>query len=147
MAADFEWALVADAQRARIFRRLLPAGVWSELVDQAWEVPNPSSHDQGSERPGRVHQSVGSARHAIEPRSDPHRAAKLTFATYLGGYLEGEAPVYASLVLVAPPAFLGDLRLVLGKAASKRLRGALDKDLTHATPSDIAAHLDLMERS
>jgi len=144
MADDFEWALVADAQRARIFRRLLPAGAWSEQADQAWEVPNPASHDQGSERPGRVQESVGSARHAIEPRSDPHRAAKVTFARYLGGYLEGEAPDYASLLVVAPPAFLGDLRLILGKAASKRLAGTLDKDLTHATPADIAAHLDMM---
>lgn len=145
---EIAWALVADAQRARILERRIPGAGWSERVEQALEISNPRSHERGSERPGRSHESAGAARHAIEPRSDPHREAKRAFARELAGRLEVAATGgdYAQLLLVAPPAFLGDLRAALGQEAARRLRGSLDKDLTHAPLADIAAHLDDIRR-
>lgn len=78
----------------------------------------------------------------MEPRSDPHREAKRDFARHLAERLEAEAGNYARLLLVAPPAFLGDLRAALGDAARAKLAGTLDKDLTKAALADIAGHLD-----
>jgi protein required for attachment to host cells len=139
-----DWALVADAQRARILERPSPAGVWTERAEEELRQDNPPSRDQGSDRPGRTQESVGMARHAVEPRQDPHDAAKAAFARHLAERLEAAARQgrYDRLLLVAPPAFLGLLRAALGDAARRRLHGSLDKDVAHAALADIAAHLD-----
>lgn len=141
MSVDRHVALVADGQHARFLQRAAPGGVWLELVERAVEVANPRSHERGSERPGRSHESASSARHAIEPRTDPHRAAKTAFAKHLAERLEAEAASYAGLILVAPPAFLGDLRAELGHAARSKLLGTLDKDLTRLPMAELVPHL------
>lgn len=138
-----QWALIADAQHARILQRLNEAAPWSELAGEAVEIDNPPSHEQGSERPGRVGESASTTRHAIEPRTDPHRAAKEAFAQRLAEHLEEAASAgrYASLLLVAPPAFLGDLRDALGAETRKRLKASLNKDLTKMALHDLVPHL------
>jgi protein required for attachment to host cells len=78
----------------------------------------------------------------VEPRTDPHRAAKAAFAGRLAARLEATASAFERLLLVAPPPFLGDLRASLGKAARGKLHGTLDKDLTHAPLAAVAAQLD-----
>lgn len=146
MTATMEWALVADGGRARLFERRLPAGPWRERAEDAIEAHNPRSRQQGTDRPGRVQESATSAHHAIEPRSDPHRAAKAAFAAHLAERLEDSGDAFGHLVLVAPPSFLGDLRAAIGAAARRKLHGSLDKDLTHASLADIVAHLDTIPR-
>jgi len=144
-----EWAIIADASRARILEREGPRGTWAEQSDGEDAPPNPRSHDQGADRPGRVQESVGGARHAIEPRNDPHRAAKRAFAHHLAERLEREATAgrFARLVLIAPPHFLGDLRDALGRQSQERLAGSLDKDLVQHSRADIVAHLDALAAS
>lgn len=144
-----EWALIADAQRARIFEHAMPSGPWSECVAEAAAIDNPPSHEQGSERPGRGRESQGMARHAIEPREDLHRAAKRGFARQMAERLEASAQAgrFASLLLIAPPAFLGDLRAALGDQARRRLAGSLDKDLTHLALGALLPHLEDISRS
>ncbi len=144
MNPEFEWALVADAQHCRILERQVPLGRWHELPEEAIEIHNRPSRERGTERPGRTHESAGSARHAIEPKTDPHREAKHDFARHLAERLEAQANRYVRLLLVAPPSFLGDLRELLGDEARKRLAGSLDKDLTRHALADIAGHLDAM---
>ncbi|WP_270939268.1 host attachment protein [Falsiroseomonas oryzae] len=148
MPPETEWALVADAQRARILERLVPLGRWAERAEDTVEIENPRSHEQGTERPGRSHESASSARHAIEPKSDPHRLAKQAFARRLAHRLEeaAQAGAYARLTLVAPPAFLGDLRDALGDAAQRRVRATLDSDLTHLPMHELAPRLDAIPR-
>lgn len=138
-----QWALIADAQHARILRRPNEIAPWSELTEEAITIDNPLSHEQGSERPGRVNESAGTTRHAIEPRSDPHRMAKQAFAQRLADHLEEAATAgrYASLLLVAPPAFLGDLRDALGAETQKRLKASLNKDLVKMPLNDLVPHL------
>lgn len=137
-----EWALVADAQRCRILQREAPLGRWRELEEEALEIANPRTHEQGTDRPGRVQDSAGSARHAVEPRVDAHRKAKQDFARRLTERLEASSGRYDRLLLVAPPAFLGDLREELGEAARKRLIGSLDRDLTRHALAELVPHLD-----
>jgi protein required for attachment to host cells len=142
MPTTMEWALVADGGRARLFERRLPAGPWHERIADAIEAANPPSRELGTDRPGRVQESATTARHAVEPRTDPHRAAKAAFAGRLAARLEATASAFERLLLVAPPPFLGDLRASLGKVARGKLHGTLDKDLTHAPLAEIAAQLD-----
>jgi protein required for attachment to host cells len=139
-----DWALVADAQRARILERPSAGGPWTERAEEELRLDNPPSREQGSDRPGRVRESVGAARHAVEPRQDPHQAAKQAFARRLAARLETAATEgrYARLMLVAPPAFLGWLREALGDGTRPLVQGSLDKDLVHAHLAEIAARLD-----
>ena len=148
MPAETQWALVADAQHARIFEARRHGAAWVERSEEALDEINPASHDQGSERPGRVRESMGTVRHAIEPRLDLHRAAKAAFARRLAARLDEAATgaLYAQLLLVAPPAFLGDLRAALGDAARQKLRGSLNKDLTHLPLAELAPHLAAIPR-
>lgn len=143
MPKAVEWALVADARHVRILERHGGAA-WAERPDTMSAPDNPASHEHGTERPGRVHESLGSARHAIEPRQDPHRAAEASFARHLANELEKAAATgrYDSLLLVAPPIFLGDLRKALGAATLQRLRGSLHKDIAKASLPVIVRHLD-----
>ncbi|WP_237213451.1 host attachment protein [Falsiroseomonas oryziterrae] len=147
MSTNIEWALVADGGRARLFERHLPAGPWRERTDDELEATNPPSREHGTDRLGRVHESATTARHAVEPRTDPHRAAKTDFATRLATRLEGTASSFERLLLVAPPSFLGDLRASLGEATRRKLYGTLDKDLTHAPLADVAAQLEAVRRA
>jgi len=148
MLPDTEWAIIADASAARILERATPNGAWIEREDGEVAPPNPRSHDQGSDRPGRVQESVGGARHAVEPRHDAHRAAKRAFAAHLAERLEREAVAgrYGRFWLIAPPHFLGDLRQELGRLTQARLAGSLDKDLVQHARADIVAHLATMAR-
>lgn len=143
MRQDHAWVLVADGHRARVLERLSLGAPWEELEAEAMQVFDPPSHALGTERPGRVHESVGTTRHAIEPRQDPHDARKAAFARDLAHRLEAaaEAKRFARLILVAPPAFLGHLRDALGDATRQRLKGSLDLDLTKAPLAEIVAHL------
>ncbi len=138
-----EWALVADARYVRILERHGGAA-WAERPEALSAPANPASHQHGTERPGRVHESVGSARHAIEPRQDPHRVAEASFAHHLADELEKAAAIgrYDWLLLVAPPIFLGDLRKALGVATRQRLRGSLDKGIVQASLTAIIRQLD-----
>jgi protein required for attachment to host cells len=143
MSSQTQWALVADAQNARIFESRGIGAPWVERFEEAIHESNLASRDLGSERPGRTHESMGATRHAIEPRQDPHRAAKASFARRLAERLELAATRsgYAHLLLVAPPAFLGDLRLALGDVTRRLLRGTLNKDLTHLPMAELVPHL------
>lgn len=144
MRGKVEWVLVADAQHARILERRGVNTPWAERPDAPVAPPNPRAHDQLSDRAGRVHESVGGARHAHQLRHDPHRAGETAFAQQVADRLEAAATAgaYARLRLIAPPVFLGDLRKALGEATRKRLCGSLDKDLAEAPLADILGHLD-----
>ena len=143
MAAEHDWALVADGQRARIFQRRAPAGPWAELESEALAQRDPPSRESGRDRPGRVHESVGAARHAIEPRSDPHEAAKTEVARRLVARLAQAAGEgrFGRVALVAPPAFLGELRAALPPALAQAVLGTLDKDLTRHPPAAVIEQL------
>jgi protein required for attachment to host cells len=145
MRSDVEWALVADAQHLRILERR-GRDSWVELPETLHPKANPASHLHGSERPGRVHESVGMARHAMEPRLDPHRAAEADFARHAAAMLEHAAETgrYGRLLIVAPPVFLGDLRKALGDETRRRLQGSLDKDLAQACLASIIRHVEAL---
>ena len=60
-----DWVVVCDGKKALF---CVNAGDTQNLnlkVKEEREIANPATHLQGTERPGRVHQSVGSARSAV----------------------------------------------------------------------------------
>jgi protein required for attachment to host cells len=126
------WVLVADGQRGRIYASEAPgAGLVAVGEELSHELP--PSREMGTDKPGRSFDSLGGQRHALAPRADWHDQAKEQFARDLAKRLDEAAlrGEYDRLVLVAPPAALGELRAAIGTAASERVVAELGKDLTH----------------
>jgi protein required for attachment to host cells len=91
----------------------------------------PSTHDLGMERPGRAHESAGSAHHALQLREDLHRAAKRDFVYEVARALN-EANTrneFDHLILVAPAHALGELNHALDAPTRRKIAAQLQKDL------------------
>lgn len=139
------WILIADGAKARILERLAPQGALLPVSDRCFsesEARQPT-RDIGADRPGRVHESADTARHAMAPRVDWHQFAKEQFAKSVADALEDAAKrkKYEALIIVAPPQTLGDLRGALGQHAKALLDQEVGKDLTNLPDHEIAAHL------
>jgi len=134
--------VVADGARALL---LADTGIAPEpklTVVEAFSEPHASTTAQGTERPGRVHESNGPARSAVEA-PDFHTAAEVAFLKRVAGRIEevtGTADV-KRILLVAPPKALGTLRDALGPRAAARLEGALAKDLAGLPVDEIGRHI------
>ncbi|HWK33729.1 MAG TPA: host attachment protein [Hyphomicrobium sp.] len=141
MKPTVTWILIADGAHARLFANRGPGKGIEQL-----EVIN-GDHRPDSELVrdslGRSFESVGDMRHAITPKTDPHRELKRDFARHLGKVLEqGLAErAYDRLVLVAPPAALGDLRAALSEPVKHAIYAELDKDLVKTPTDNLAEHL------
>jgi protein required for attachment to host cells len=139
MASRTIWIVVADGGRAIIFEYRGADQALRETMRRE-APPNPASREQGTDRPGRSFESVGGARHAIEPARDPHDAMEDAFAGDLARSLEAALEDHElALVLVAPPRFLGLLRHHLSARARSRVIGEVGKDLTRAPTQRVAA--------
>lgn len=138
------WILVADESRARLFKVQAKESQLEEIED----IVHPEGRMQGREiardRLPRTQESVGGARHAIEPHTSVSDKASLEFARELAERLEhGRVDhAYDELVLVAAPRFLGLLRATIGHEVSKLLVKSIDKGITQSTPEHIRSVVD-----
>jgi protein required for attachment to host cells len=105
---------------------------------EAREEPSPPSRD----RPGRVYQSHGSARSAVEG-ADLHEEREEIFL--VGAVERLAAAVRAegvrSLVVVAPPRAIGVLRRIWPPEVKAVLAGEIVKDLARLSTDEITRHL------
>jgi protein required for attachment to host cells len=133
------WILVADHARARLFSFDQDAPRMIEVAD----FVNPAARDPARERehapPPRVHDRVGESRHAIEPRTSPMQKAESQFAAMLVSHLKRDRDEkrYRSLVLVAPPRFLGALNAALDTGLGKAVRLRVPKNMTRSPVNEI----------
>lgn len=104
------------------------------------DEPNPATHEQGSDRPGRL--SSGSARSAVET-TDWHDIEEHKFAQHAAQALEQvvrerDAP---ALVIAAPARTLADLRKALHDDVKARIIAEIDKDFTKMPVWEIEKHI------
>jgi protein required for attachment to host cells len=90
-----------------------------------------------------MHDRLGPARHAIEPRRAPRAAAHAEFLGRAAAQLSAWAQegLYDELVLCAPPRAAGILKTCLDEVATKRLKTLVLKDLIHERADEIAARM------
>ena len=128
--------VVADGRKA-LFLRNEGDGVNPNLVvEHAEDRINPADRDQKTDAPGRTANSVGSARSTMD-EVDFHRLEEDRFAAETAALLKTRAlrNEFESLIIVAPPKTLGELRKHYHKEVSERLSGEISKDLTgHTVP-------------
>ena len=104
---------------------------------------NPSTHEQGSERPGRVAKGAGTDRRSGVEAVDWHDLEEHRFAKHVAEAMEKlvrERKVKA-LVIVAPPRTLADLRHAFHADVKSRIIAEIDKDLTKHPVDQIEKHL------
>jgi len=129
--------LVGDGRKALFLRNRGTPQALDLVVERILDgADNPSTHEQGTDRPGRVIQSVGSARSSVE-QTDWHTLEEQKFATTIAEalYRAALAGDFEELVIVAPPKTLGMLRQTFHKQVSDRIHGEVPKTLT-STPVD-----------
>lgn len=136
------WIVVCDGGKSLILENTgSPAEV--KLVNKEMrEHDGAPTHELGSDQPGRVHQSSGSARSAID-QPDWHDEAERDFLESLARRLDaaitaGEA---SDLIIIAAPRALGMLRAAYSPAIRQALRGELDKDYVKTPIEEIEKHL------
>lgn len=126
------WFLVGDASRARVFAHDANGKPWAVVR----ELEHPASRARNAElmegTAGRVQQSAGLGHRPAMESTAPKDYEAERFAMELAGVLDHEfdARAFESLVLVAPPQFLGMLRKRLPSKLTKVLAATIDKDYT-----------------
>jgi protein required for attachment to host cells len=101
-----------------------------EVVDALRDDANAPNREQGSDRPGRLMQSVTGKRSAVE-QTDWHEIGESKFAATVAARLAAAANQqrFEQIILIAPPSTLAALRSRLdGKV---RVSAEIDKDLTN----------------
>ncbi|HVF94543.1 MAG TPA: host attachment family protein [Sphingomonas sp.] len=134
--------LVADGRKMLFLRNEGDAVHLNLVVEHAREQDNPAVRDQATDQSGRASSPQGAAQSSYEP-TDFHQIEEDRFAAEAADLLKRRALSndFESLIIVAPPRTLGELRKHYHKEVSSRLAGEIDKDLTGHPIGDIEAAL------
>ena len=99
-----------------------------------------ATRDQGTERPGRAHESVGTRRSSHE-QTDFHQLDEVQFAIDAADMLKREVLAHHidGLLIVAAPRTLGELRKHLHTEVERRVIGEISKDLAWRPTDEIMA--------
>lgn len=132
------FVVVTDGAKTLFFRNEGDAEFLKLEVARKREQPDRPDREQKSDAPGTAFASVGSARSSVG-EVDFHQQAEDRFAAETAEQLRLRAlrNEFESLIVVAPPRTLGELRKHYHKEVEKRLSGELAKDLTGHPVSEI----------
>ena len=125
-----DWLVVCDGRKALILENVGDEMFPNLHTREVHEQPNPSTHAQGTDAPGRLHAAVGGARSSIE-QTDWHDEAERAFLKTLADRLDTAvtAGETVALTMVASPRALGMIRADYSAAVRKALQAEVSKDL------------------
>src|SRR5579864_6657816 len=132
------WVLICDGGKAILAENAGDAAAPNLKVRETFEQPDPPTHEQGTDKPGRKFAGVGESRSATEP-TDFHAQAEEDFLRRIAARVEqniGERHI-RNLVVVAPPKAIGILRRAFSPAVRNVVRHEVEKDYVHAPIREI----------
>ena len=134
--------LVADGRKMLFLRNHCDEAQMDLHLEAHQEQDNPPTREQGTDVPGRSFASVGNRRSAMA-ETDFHQLQEDRFAAEAADILRDRAlnGDFKTLVIVAPPRTLGELRKHYHKEVASRIVEELHKDLTGFPIDDIQAAL------
>lgn len=140
---DKIWVLAADRVRARLFEMDKKDRSLIEIRSFANASGREAKGSRGNTKPTRTFESVGMARHAVEPHTTPEEKIAEKFARDLNIVLESGHTQhhYSQLILIAPPRFLGVLRSALGPKLLPLVIKEIEHDLTQKSEQKIKEYL------
>jgi protein required for attachment to host cells len=137
------FVFVGDGRKALFLRNEGDEKYPNLKTERVFEDVNPLTHEQGSERPGRLSKSFDSGqRSAVEP-VDWHHLEEHRFARQVAAAMEEimRSRKVPALIVVAPPRTLADLRTAFHADVRARIVAEINKDLTKHPVGDIEKHL------
>ena len=135
--------VVADSTRARIFTVDSARSPLNEIEDMAHPEGRMHEQDMVSDLPGKDSGKGGAGEHAYQEKVEPKKQEMIMFAKRIADYLDDKrkANELNKLVIVAAPAFLGELRAHLSAETGEKVVFELDKNLAQHDEEDIRKHL------
>ena len=132
------FVIVADGEKMLFFRNEGDADFPKLVVERKREQDNPPNREQKTDEAGRSFSSAGAGRSAYSD-TDFHELEKERFAVEATDMLKRWAlrNDFESLIVVAPPTTLGEMRKHYHKEVEKRLAGEVPKDLTNLPVQEI----------
>jgi protein required for attachment to host cells len=143
MKKPVTWCVVADGQRARILARRSDPPGYTTINALESVAAHRKTAELGPDKPGRARESVGGARHAVEPRVDLHRRAESEFGETVASVLNEAAAKHEfdRVIIVALPDTSSAIRNALSTDAASAVSGVIHKDLTKAPDHEMADRL------
>ena len=137
-----DWIVVCDGRKALILENIGDRVFPNLHTREVREHADQSTSEQGSDAPGKLHASVGSARSAIE-QTDWHDEAERAFLKALAErlHLAVSAGETRGLTMVASPRALGMIRTDYTDAMRRVLHGEVHKDLVKLPVYEIEKQL------
>ena len=131
------FVVVADGEKMLFFRNEGDSEYPRLVVERKREQDNPPNREHKTDEAGRRH-GQGPGRSAMED-TDFHSLEEGRFAAETAEMLQRRAlrNDFESLVVVAPPKTLGELRKHYHKEVEKRLVAEVPKDLTNLPVEEI----------
>jgi protein required for attachment to host cells len=125
-----DWIVVCDGRKALILENLGSRMCPNLHTKEVREHPDLSTRAQGTDAPGSVHSSIGTARSSVE-QTDWHDESERAFLRALADRLDvavttGET---TALTIVASPRALGMIRPDYSDAVRKAVQSEVGKDL------------------
>jgi len=131
------FVVVADGRKMLFFRNEGDGAFPNLKVEHAAEQANPADRDQKTDTAGgssstNAGTTAGGGSGSSMGEADYHQQEEDRFAAEAAELLRKRALVndFESLIIVAPPKTLGEMRKHYHKSVSDRLAGELAKDLT-----------------
>jgi protein required for attachment to host cells len=137
------FVFVGDGRKALFLRNEGDEKYPNLKTERVFEDVNPSTHEQGSERPGRVSKGMDSGRRSAVEQVDWHHIEEHRFTEKVAAAMEEivRTRKVPALVVVAPPRTLADLRSAFHADVQSRIIAEINKDLTKHPVGDIEKHL------
>ncbi len=136
------WILVSNASKGRLFRNTGP----NKGLELLREFAHPQSREKNanlvSDRPGH-NPGAGNGHGSFVSSTQPREHEADVFALELARELDAGRVnnLYSRLVLVASPAFMGQIKQHLSGTVQKLVSGSLEKDYTQSNEKELGRHL------
>lgn len=126
------FVVVADGKKMLFFRNEGDSDYPKLEVERKRETSDAPDRDRKTDAPGRTFDSAGGGGRSAYQEVDFHQLEEERFAAETAELLRKRAlrNDFESLIIVAPPKTLGELRKHYHKEVEKRLTGEIAKDLT-----------------
>ncbi|MGF1619386.1 MAG: host attachment protein [Rhodomicrobiaceae bacterium] len=136
------WVIVCDGRKALILENQGDEKFPNLRMRETYEHEDAKTSEQGTDRPGRVHESAGPGRSAVE-QTDWQKQDEDGFLKEIGKHLDeatrtGKAD---ALIIVAAPRALGVLRTTYTHGVKEALVAEIDKDMVNMPVYEIEKQL------
>ena len=134
---------VGDGRKALFLRNEGDERALNLRKTKLFEDTNPPTHEQGTDRPGRVSEAHDSGQRSAVEAADWHHIEEQRFVGRVAAAMEQLIRVdhVPAFVILAPPGTLADLRSAIHPDVKALIIAEVNKDLTKHPIGDIEKHL------